>query len=149
LQDAWVGVGTGQRLLTAWAEALGVGLLGQGLGLTAEAEGEHLFGQDFADFQEEVLDVGQAGAPRGAVGAVKLIDEIFGDALDIGSHLFGWRRALFGSSHPWVLSALVSKRGSEFLSASVRTEQTFCKPCRAPRRAARDQLTWSGLGRAR
>ena len=121
-------------MLTGRAEALGRGLLGQGLGLAAEAEGEHLFGQDVADFQEEVLDVGQAGAPGRAVQAIELIDEIFGDALDVGPHLFGWRRALFGSSHPWVLSALVSKRGSEFLSASVRTQQTFCKPCRAPRR---------------
>jgi hypothetical protein len=102
-------------LLTAGAEALVRRLLGEGLGLAGEAEVEHAFGEDFADFQEEVFDVGKGGAPGGSVGAIELIDEVFGNALDVGADLFGFGGVFFGSCHPWFHSRLVSKKGNEFL----------------------------------
>jgi hypothetical protein len=118
--------------LTTGATARGRGLLRQGLGLAGEGEVEHLLGQDFADFQEEVFDVGEGSAPGRPLRAVKLIDEVFGDTFDVGPHLFRFRRTLLGSCHPWVLSELVSKRWIEFLSPSVKTLPAVCKPCRAP-----------------
>jgi hypothetical protein len=74
--------------LTTGAAAGGGRLLRQSLGLTGEGQIEHLFRQDFPDFQEEVFDVSQVGAPRRAVGAVELIDKVFGNSLDVGPHLF-------------------------------------------------------------
>jgi hypothetical protein len=119
--------------LTARAATRGLGLLFlQGLGLAGEAQVEHPLRQDVADFHQEGFEVGQGGAPGRAVGAVELIDQVFGDALDVGPHRFRLRRALLGSRHPWVLSVLVAKARLAFLSGSVRTQHTVCKPCRAP-----------------
>jgi hypothetical protein len=110
LRDAWVGVLTGQRLLTAGAAASGLRLLGQGLGLAGEGQVEHLFGKDFPDFQEEVFDVSQLGAPGRTVGAVELIDKVFGNALDVGPYFFHQRSALLGFRHPWILSIVASTK---------------------------------------
>src|SRR5207302_2913146 len=100
--------------------------------LSGEGAVEHLFGQDFADFQEEVFDVAEGGAPGRAVGTVELVDEVFGDPFDVGPHLFRFRRALVGSRHPWFLSELVSRGRLDFRSTRVPRANTVCKPCRAP-----------------
>lgn len=55
-------------MLATRAKALGLGLLGQGLGLAGETEVEHAFGQNRADLQEEVLNVREGGAPGGPSG---------------------------------------------------------------------------------
>src|SRR5262249_26243102 len=85
LQEARVGVATRQRLLTTRAAALRLGALVGGRGLLGEGQVEHLFGKDVTDFPEDVFDLGQLGAPGGAVGAVELPDEVFGDPLDVGA----------------------------------------------------------------
>lgn len=57
--------------------------MGDGGGLLGQAEVEHLFGEDLSDFQEQVFDVGELGAPGGAVGPVELEDEVFGDPFEV------------------------------------------------------------------
>jgi hypothetical protein len=74
--------------------------------LAALVGGRSLLGEDFADFEEEVFDVGELGPPSGALRAVELLDQVFGDSLDVGAQFFHLRGALLGSRHPWLLSEL-------------------------------------------
>src|SRR5262249_34387081 len=53
-------------------------------------------------------------SPGGTVGAVELVDEVFGDPFDIGTDFFHLRGALLGSRHPWLLSERGSKTGTDF-----------------------------------
>src|SRR5262245_58607806 len=85
LQEAWVGVVTGQRLVTPRAAAIRLGALLGGSGLLREGQVEHLLGKDFADLEEDVFDLGELGAPGGALGTVELLDQVFGDPLDVGA----------------------------------------------------------------
>jgi len=85
LQDARVEVVTGQRLLTSRAVAVRLGALVRGGSLLGEGQGEHFLCEDFADFEENVFDLGELGPPGGALGAVELLDQVFGDPLDIGA----------------------------------------------------------------
>jgi len=84
--------------------------LGVGGCLPGESLRESLFGQDFAEIEQEVFDVGELGAPRRPVRAVELIDKVFGHAFDIGPYFFYLRGALLGLSHPWILSIVASTR---------------------------------------
>ncbi len=68
--------------------------------LPGEGFGEYLFRQDFAEVEQEVFDRGQLGSPGGPLGAVELIDQVFGHALDIGPYFFHQRAALLGIRHP-------------------------------------------------
>jgi hypothetical protein len=101
-------------LLTPRAPAFGVGLLGVGGGLAGEGLVEHLLGKDGAEGEEEVFDLGEAGAPGGPARAVELVDEVFGDAFEVRAYFFYLRGVLFGARHPWFLSAVRSKRGTRF-----------------------------------
>jgi hypothetical protein len=95
-------------LLTSGAAAIRLGALVGGRGLLGEGQVEHPLGKDFADFEEDVSDLGELGPPGRAVGAVELVDEVFGDALDVGAQFFHLGGALLGSRHPWLLSELGS-----------------------------------------
>jgi hypothetical protein len=96
-------------LVAARAAAIRLGALLGGRGLLGEGQVEHLLGKDFADFQEDVFDLGELGAPGGALGAVELLDQVFGDPLDVRAQFFHLRGALLGSRHPWLLSELGSE----------------------------------------
>jgi hypothetical protein len=50
-----------------------------------EGQVEHLLGEDGADFQEDVFDLGELGAPDRSLGPVELLDEVFGNAFDVGA----------------------------------------------------------------
>jgi hypothetical protein len=108
LDKTRVGVLAGQWLLTTWAGALHR-LLSGGSRLPGQTLVEHLLGEDLAEGQEQVFDLGQACAPGRAVGAVEFIDEVFGDALDIGADFFHLGGAFFGSWHLRFLHELVSR----------------------------------------
>jgi len=77
--------------------------------LAGHGLGEHLFGQDLAEVEQELFDLGKLGSPGRPVSAVELVDEVFGHALDIGPHFFHLRSALSGVRHLEVLSSLASK----------------------------------------
>jgi hypothetical protein len=100
VDDAGFNCFASQRLLTAGATAVGRGSLGVGGGLPGEGLSEDLFGQDFAEVEQEMFDLGEGGSPGGPVRAVELIDQVFGHALDVGPHFFYQWCALLGSRHP-------------------------------------------------
>jgi hypothetical protein len=114
VDEAGVGVVTVERLLTVGAAAVvGWPLVVSG-GLAGEGLGENLFSQDVADFEEELFEVGEFGAPGRPVGAVELRDEVFGDALNVGTHCFHQRSPLLGRRHVLFLSALAPIRSTSF-----------------------------------
>ena len=69
--------------MTTRAAAIRLGALLGGRGLLGEGQVEHLLGKDFADFEEDVLDVGELGPPGRALRTVELLDQVFGNALDV------------------------------------------------------------------
>jgi hypothetical protein len=87
-------------------------LLGQGLGLTGDGQVEHLLGEDLTDLKEKILDLGQGGPPGGAVGAIELIDEVFGNAFDVRTDFIYLRTPLFLACHLPFLAQVVSKAGT-------------------------------------
>ena len=89
---------TGEGLLTARTEAERRAV-GMSRRLAAEGLGEQGFGQYRAEGDEQFLDVGELGAPGGPVGPVELIDEVFGNALEIRPRIFDLRGALFGCKY--------------------------------------------------
>ena len=109
LQKAFVGVGAGQRLLTPGTGAVGGGAFGLGRGLPRQCVGQPLLAEDLADGEEEVFALGQSGSPGRTVGALELVDEVFGDPFDIRTDFFYQRGVLLGSHHPWLLAELGSK----------------------------------------
>jgi RHS repeat-associated protein len=112
-----------QRLLTTGAAACGWRLLGKGFGLVGQGQIEHLFSKDFADFQEEVFDVGKLGPPRRTGRAVELIDKIFGNTFDVGPYFFHQGGAFLGLSHPWILSISCVKEGERTSHRQCRTSR--------------------------
>ncbi len=84
------------------------------LSLAGEEFGEEAFTEDDAEFEDEVLDVGQGSAPGRSSGAVELVGEEFGDAVQVGANFFHLGSVFFGVSHPWVLSGVVSTERSDF-----------------------------------
>ena len=57
-------------MLAAGTVPIGGGLLGDGGGLLREGQIEHLLGENFADFEENVFDLAELGSPGWALGAV-------------------------------------------------------------------------------
>jgi hypothetical protein len=114
MDDAGFAVVAGQRLLTTRAAAVNGRPVRVGGGLASQGFREDLFRQDFAEFEQEVFDLGELGSPRGPVRAVELLHKVFGDALDIGPHFFHQRGALLRVGHPCVLSELASTRDTTF-----------------------------------
>src|SRR5437899_6816491 len=109
VQDTLVGLVASEGLLAAGAMGRGSG----GLRVTGRLAGqgvvEHLFAEDLTDFEEQVFDLRQFGAPRGAVRSIELVDQVFCYALDVGTDFFGLLSTLRGSRHPWTLSAVAAK----------------------------------------
>jgi hypothetical protein len=108
MDDAGFDVVAGQRLLTSRAAAVAGRPLLVASRLPGEGLGEDPFGQDFAEFEQELFDLGELGPPGRPSRTVELIDKVFGYALDIGPHFFHQRGALLCSRHPWLPSRLVS-----------------------------------------
>jgi hypothetical protein len=114
VDEAGVGVVTVQRPLTVGAAAVSGRPLRVGSGLSSESFSKGFFGQEVAEFKQELLEVGELGAPGRPVGAVELVDEVFGDALDVGTHFFHLRSPLLGLRHVPFLSALAPIRSASF-----------------------------------
>jgi hypothetical protein len=112
VDKARVGVVAVQRQPTVRAAAVSGRALRVGGGLSGEGLGEGLFGQDVAEFEQELFDVGELGAPGWPVGAVQLLDEVFGNALDVGAYFFHQRSPLLGLRHVLVLSPLATIRAT-------------------------------------
>lgn len=87
VHQAGFGVGGfGAAAATGTALILGGPVCGRRVGLPLEGLLEHAFGEDFPNGDDEVFDFREFGAPRGTVGAPHLFDEIFGDAVEVGSN---------------------------------------------------------------
>jgi hypothetical protein len=92
----------------SWLAATGANLasertfLDRRTGLAFEAKCEHLFGEDFADLDDEVFELRQFGAPGGSFGSPETIRQVFGDAFNIGARFFHLLTPLFGACHPWL-----------------------------------------------
>jgi hypothetical protein len=100
--------------LTPWTGAYGSRRLGLGGGLAGEGVIEHFLGEDGTHSQEHVFDLRERSPPGRAVGAIELVDEVFGDALDVRSHFFYlWSRFLC-PCHPWLPPQLASKTSMDF-----------------------------------
>ena len=69
--------------MTPRAAAIRLGALVGGRGLLRQGQLEHLLAKEFADFEEDVFDLGELRAPSGALGTVELLDQVFGDPLDV------------------------------------------------------------------
>ena len=79
---------------------IGGRLLGDGGGLVRQGQVEHLLGENLTNFDENVFDLAESGSPSGTLGAVKLVDEVFGHPFDVSPHFFYLRSALFASRPP-------------------------------------------------
>jgi hypothetical protein len=106
-----------ERLLTAWTSDGGSGLLVQGSGLACQALVEHLLGEELANIQAQGFDLGQLGPPDRALGAVELLDQVFGYSLDVSPHFVYLRTPLCLLCHPKLLPGVASKCCSHCLKA--------------------------------
>jgi hypothetical protein len=69
--------------VTSRATAIRLLALVGGRGLLSKSHVEHFLREDFADFEEDVLNVGELGPPGRALGTVELLDQVFGNPLDV------------------------------------------------------------------
>jgi hypothetical protein len=71
--------------------------------LLFETEGEQFFGEDGSRLQSDVFQLGQGGAPGGALGTEEIVGQFFGDAFEIGAKGFDCRVDVGGcfARHPW------------------------------------------------
>jgi hypothetical protein len=103
--------------MTPWTGAYGRRRLGLGGGLAGEGVIEHLLGEDGTHSQEHIFDLRESCPPGGAVGAIELVDEVFGDALNVRSHFFHLRSRFLWPRHPWLPSQLASMTSTDFTSS--------------------------------
>ena len=71
-------------------------------GLALQAEFEQLFGEDFADLDDEVFELRQFGAPRRPLGSPNAVRQVFGDALKVSACFFYLLTPFFSACHPWL-----------------------------------------------
>jgi hypothetical protein len=106
LDDTGIGRPAFEGSLATGASECPVGLLIERGGLAGQGGLEHGLGEDGADVEEEVFDLGEGSTPGRPLGAVDLVDEVFGDPLQVRSnfiHEGGW---LLGSRHLAFLSGV-------------------------------------------
>ncbi len=109
------------------------GPLGRGtIGLPLESLLKHPLGENVLDVDEEIFDLSEFGPPRRTVGPPDLIDEIFGDAVQVRADFVDARAGLFGERHPWHLIGVGANGESGFPGAVYPIELQSCKPCTAP-----------------
>jgi hypothetical protein len=70
-------------------------------GLAFEAEFEHLLGEDFANLDNEVFELGQFGTPLGPPGSPEAVRKVFGDAFEVSARFFYLWTPFFITCHPW------------------------------------------------
>jgi hypothetical protein len=85
-QAGFGGGGFGAAVTTGTALILGGPFGGRRVGLPLEGLLEHAFGEYFPNGDDEVFDFREFGAPSRTVGTPDLFDEIFGDAVKVGSN---------------------------------------------------------------
>jgi hypothetical protein len=92
------GPATARAVLQGWGEGL--------LGLALEGLLEQFGAEVVAESADELLEVGEGSAPGGPFGAVEVVEQVFGGALEHGTQVGGnlYRRYLLG--HLELLSAV-------------------------------------------
>jgi hypothetical protein len=117
LHQAWlhglIGIGWGWLTATGALLASRGALLDRRAGLTLQAECEHLLREDFADFDDEVFELSQFGAPGGTLGSPEAIGQVFGDAFDIGARFFYLWTPFLVACHPWLPFQVTAKRRTD------------------------------------
>ena len=104
LDDAGVGRAAFEGSLATGTSACPVGLLIEGGSLAGQGGLEHGLGEDGADAEEEFFDLGEGSTPGRPLGAVDLVDEVFGDPLEVGADFIHQGGRLLGSRHLSFLS---------------------------------------------
>jgi hypothetical protein len=87
---------------------IGHRLLGMLLRLPLQGLLKHVFGEHFTQGHEHILDFGESGAPSRSLGPVEAIDEVLGNAVQIGAHGINFGPGILGASHPWLLSCKIA-----------------------------------------
>src|SRR6516165_6104585 len=104
LHVAWLGVRlVFDRPLAAGTSAKRLWPLLGTLGLAFERLGEHFFRENVAYRDDDVFQLGERGAPRQPLRAIKAIDQTFGHAFDVRLHRLNGRGYFFLACHPWLL----------------------------------------------
>ena len=93
---------------------------------------EHPLGENVLDGDEVVFDLREFGAPGGAVGSPDAVDQMFGDAVQVGADFVDGGGGGFGECYPWHLIGVGANGECEFRAAVYQIMQLSCKPCTAP-----------------
>jgi hypothetical protein len=89
--------------------------------------------QVVAELLDDLLHLGEAGAPGGALRAVEVVQQVFGRRLQHGTQVDRnlYRLDLF--CHLELLSAVARRLDSGPAYPILQVPRSACKPCRAPR----------------
>src|SRR5450755_890826 len=113
------------------------------VGLALQRLVEHLLGQDMANGLDGFLDGTEFGPPSRAFVAIKTIDEILGDAFEVGTDRVGWSGGNQELRHPWHLS---ENEGSRISGEGMYHEcQRWSKPNRKLFSLPSPMSTWAAL----
>jgi len=96
-------LGFGAPLTTGTALVLRGPFGGRRVGLALEGLLEQPFGENLLDRDDEVFDLREFGAPCGTVGPPNLIDEMFGDPVEVGPNFVHGGVGVSSECHPWHL----------------------------------------------
>ena len=113
LHQAWLGwlIGIGWNWL-ATARTLLEGrraFFSGDRGLAFQAQREHLLGQNFADFNDQVFQLRQFGAPLRSLRSPDAVRQVFGDAFNVGPDFFYFLTPFLSACYPWFLLEVKAK----------------------------------------
>jgi hypothetical protein len=112
--------------------AHGTGLGGRLIGLSLEGLREQLGAEGAADLDGEFFEGVEGGAPRGAVGSVQVVEQVFGRGGQHGTQ-FGGDVYLGGVwCHREILSAVTVRTRCGLAQVTLGIDDTPCKQCRTP-----------------
>jgi len=72
-------------------------------GLPLEGLRQHPLGENFLNGDEEVFHLGELGAPGRPAKSPDAVDQVFGDAVEVGTHFVDSGGRFLGECHPWHL----------------------------------------------